>query len=85
MNPDDFDDLEKDFVHENTNNPFGKSITKEVLQQSKREVAADLARDTNSKKNLEIEIDENDDFNTQNEKAQQHLNDQLQRMEENQN
>lgn len=84
MNPDDFDDLEKDFVNEKTNNPFGKSITKEVLQQSKRE-AADLLRDVNSKKNLEIEIDENEDFNTLNEKAQQNLNDQLQRMEENQN
>lgn len=43
MNPDDFDDLEKDFVNNNLNNPFGKSITKEILQQSKREVAADLA------------------------------------------
>lgn len=83
MNPDDFDQLEKDFNDDdsNKNTPFGQSITKDVLQQSKREAIGDLA----SKKNLEIEIDDNDDYNTQNEKVQQNLNDQLQKMEDHQN
>ncbi len=45
MNPNDFDQLEKDFAHEqpSNNNPFGQSITKEVLQQSKRD-AVDFAK-----------------------------------------
>ena len=84
MSPNDFDQLEKDFVQDDpqsNNNPFGQSITKEILQQSKKEVAADLG-DPFNKKNLEIEIDDNEDYNTQNEKAQQNLNDQLQKMEE---
>lgn len=45
MSPNDFDQLEKDFVQDDpqsNNNPFGQSITKEILQQSKKEVVADL-------------------------------------------
>jgi hypothetical protein len=74
MNPNDFDQLEKDFVQENvhSNNPFGQSITREILQQSKKDVQNDFGNENSSatgpiKKNLEIEIDENDDYNAQNE------------------
>jgi len=65
MNPNDFEKLEEDFVRHNNNqsadnksHPFGQSITKEVLRESKRE-----AIELGNKKNLQIEIDENDDYN----------------------
>lgn len=73
-------------------NPFGQSITKELLQQSKKEIAADLKeidqqeekaqKETAAapaKKNLEIEIDDdNEEYEAINDKAQQNLNDKLQ-------
>lgn len=76
-------------------NPFGQSITKELLQQSRKEIAAelggggvedgeeedeyeyeeeeeqkeDVAQQVAAKKNLEIEIDENSDYEAQNNQA----------------
>jgi hypothetical protein len=112
----DLDALENDFNNkqdENRENPFGQSITKELLQQSKKEI--DYERDNgfekdnrfekdygfdkendfspgdnsvppaattgNMKRNLEIEIDNDDDYSAQNEKIQENFNSQLQQQE----
>jgi len=87
-----FDELEKDFQKENQNQPFGKSITKEILQQSKKEIAKDLG-DTKKekaaaaplKKPLEIEIEDEENYEEQQNKIQNNLNDKLQKMEEQNN
>lgn len=65
---DDFD-LEKEFnnnnYHDKKENPFGGSTTKELLQQSKKEIEKeglkDVLNDLDGKgqKKLQIEIDEN--------------------------
>jgi len=82
----DIDQIAMDFKNDvKQDNPFGKSITKEVLQQSKKEIHADkdvAPAAVAPKRNLAIEIDETDDYKTQNERAQQTLNDQLMKMEE---
>lgn len=72
-------DLEKEFEkqqkQQESKNPLGNSITKEILQQSKKMISNDgfdLNDDeddyfedkkaTGPKKNLEIEIDDNADY-----------------------
>ena len=68
--------MEKEFKDDKLANPFGKSTTKELLAQSRKEIAEDdLHTDSkdgpgvNKKKNLAIEIDENIDYEEQNNKA----------------
>lgn len=82
-----FADLENDFNNQQPqgNNPFGQSITRELLQQSKKELAEELEQEEflpqKGKKHLEIEIDENEDYEAQNNQAQMNLNDKLMKME----
>ena len=74
---DELADLEKEFDrNENSKkqNPLGNSITKEILQQSKKDIGSnfnlndddyqfdDRKKQGGTKKNLEIEIDDNADY-----------------------
>ena len=84
---DELADLEKEFdknEHAKKVNPLGNSITKEMLQQSKKEIdqeGFDIEEDffqekkkpanANPKKNLEIAIDDNADYEMENNQANQ--------------
>lgn len=68
----DFANLENEFNKNQQNkkndNPFGQSITKEVLQESKKQIDEEGLMNSKADKpkkngkNLEIEIDDNDDY-----------------------
>ena len=67
----DLDDLAKDFQEDSAQkqqyNQFGQSINKDILQQSKKEIASELHHsDTDAKPKktggLQIEIDDGEDF-----------------------
>jgi hypothetical protein len=101
---DELADLEKEFdknERAKQSNPLGNSITKEILQQSKKGIIDGFSLDeddyfqdkkkasadedffqekkkaTVPKKNLEIEIDDNADFDQQDNQANQNLNNKL--------
>lgn len=82
---DEFADLEKELEDQNLDkkgaNPFGQSITKELLQQSKKEIADELSdidmKGAAKTKDLKIEIDEDADYEKQNNLAQENLNNKL--------
>ena len=83
-----FEDLEKEYANDKSAAPFGQSINKEILQQSRKEIADQLNTSPQKadvkpmKKSLQIEIDENSDYEEQNQKVQSELNDNLQKLEE---
>ena len=88
MGDNDLEELEKDFQMNRKEEPFGKSINREQLQASKKEIEKELKQkdsksSTGGKKNLQIDIEDNDDYDTQNSKAQQNMNEKLQKIEAN--
>ena len=92
---DELADLEKEFnknEQAKKSNPLGNSITKEMLQQSKKEIdqdGFDIEEDffeekkpevkaaAPVKKNLEIAIDDNVDYEVENNQANENLNNKL--------
>lgn len=69
--------LEKQYDQDNKQkNPLGNSITKEMLQQSKKEILDDVKKAPGQKK-LEIEIDDNASYNEENQQVINNLNDKL--------
>lgn len=88
---DELADLEKEFdknEQAKKSNPLGNSITKEMLQASKKEIdneGFDIEEDffaeqkpaAPAKKNLEIAIDDNADYEMENNQANQNLNNKL--------
>jgi len=64
------DGLQNEFdQHQVQNEPFGMSINREQLQASKKEIEQDMLGG-GGKRSLQIDIDENEDYDTQNSNAQ---------------
>ena len=82
--------MDKNDGKKKSDNPFGQSITKELLQQSKKEIDRELhglkderedAAKKSKKPKLEIDIDDGADFEQQDAAAHQLLNDKVQENE----
>ena len=67
-------------------NPFGKQINQDTLKEANKQIAEEKQERQKvppvKKMGLAIEIDENEDYDTAHNKAQNVLNDQLTKMEE---